>query len=134
MLSEGIKVAKDANTKNHLIWVQTSLIYIHATAEFRRMYSTISKKTVTSLLDLGIHKSQHATQLGFLTIDGKKDFFEINKSLGMVAALEMGLTEERVQNITKITKFLETRNYGLEAKDIPQDKPTTDAKDKKSKK
>jgi hypothetical protein len=48
----------------------------------------------------------------------------------MVAALEMGLTEERVQNITKITKFLETRNYGLEAKDIPQD-TTTDSKDKK---
>jgi hypothetical protein len=57
VLSAGIKAEKDANVKNHLIWVQTSLIYIHATAEFRRMYSTISKITVTSLLDLGIHKS-----------------------------------------------------------------------------
>ena len=57
VLAAGIKTEKDANTKNHLIWVQTSLIYIHAVAEFRRMYSTISKKTLTSLLDLGIHKS-----------------------------------------------------------------------------
>ena len=83
------------------------------------MYSTISKKTVTSLFDLGIHQSKFITQLGFLPIEGNKDHFEINKSLGMVAALEMGLTEERVQSITKITRFLETRNYGLEAKDIP---------------
>lgn len=56
------------------------------------MYSTISKSTVTSLLDLGIHKSKHTTELGFLPIAGKNDFFEINKSVGRADALEMGLT------------------------------------------
>lgn len=70
VLSSGIKSEKDANTKNHLIWVQTSLIYIHAATEFRRMYSTISKATVTTLFDLGIHKSQHTSELGFMPIDG----------------------------------------------------------------
>ena len=126
-LEDGIKVEKDANTKNHLIWVQTSLIYIHAANELRRMYSTISKTTVTQIFDLGIHKSKFTTQLGFLPIEGKKDFFEINKSFGRASALEMGLTKERVENITKITKFLETKNYELGAKDIPQEDP----KDKK---
>ena len=91
-LAQGIKVEKDANTKNHLMWVQTSLIYIHGATELRRMYSTISKSTVTSLLDLGIHRSKYSTELGFLPIAGKNDFFEINKSVGRGAALEMGLT------------------------------------------
>lgn len=42
-----MKAEKDAVMRNHLKWAQTSLIYVHGAAELRRMYSTISKKTVT---------------------------------------------------------------------------------------
>lgn len=108
---QGIAKEKDAMKKNHLIWVQTTLIYLHAATELRRMHSTVKKSTVTQLFDLGIHKSKYTSELGFMPIAGKGDFLEINKSYGQASALEMGLTQERVENITKITKFLETKNY-----------------------
>ena len=94
---------------------------MHAATEMRRMYSTIKRSTVTELFDLGIHKSKYLIEIGFKEIDGKPDYLEIDKSFGMAAALELGLTQERVENITKITKFLETKNYGLGPNDIPQD-------------
>lgn len=112
--SEALKAAQSLADK-HLV---NMLAYLQIPRILRKYHTAIEKVKVDAVIKAGSQGTGvNATEFGFDECQTNPNVYSVDKSFGEVAAKEFRLDEGRLASLTKIVKFLETKNYKMEEKD-----------------
>ena len=134
-ISTILKKNKDVGLSDLLSFTLNMQVYYHVPSALRLSFETIAKAKLDKILSFGTLKGIKVSQLGFSETKDKK-FYVIDKLFDHKDIGGFELTEDRVNKLTTVVKFLEHQNYNLTEKDIPprkEKKEETDAKPKTGK-